>query len=255
MRPLPRPRRPRLAVIGDVHWRPRSDHPLHAVLEHVALQDVDGVLLVGDLVGGPLHHTTRQRPEVVATYLEQAAEALARVAALGRPMLWVPGNHDLPNLSRASRLLDAYASGDVDGGVAELAGLRVAGVGGAGPERFGFCYEWSEDEIRARRIPACDVLLCHTPPRDTPLDVTASGEHVGSVAIRELAEKHAGALVCGHIHESAGALMLGSCLAMNPGGLGAPFGGARVGYLGGVDEALLVDLDQGTWTQLARDDA
>ena len=251
MRAPPRLRRPCLAVLGDIHWRPRPNHPLHAVLDHVAAQEVDGILLVGDLVGGPLHGTTRHRLEIVETYLDLVADALARVEALGRPVLWVPGNHDLPDLGRKGRIF----GGNVDGEVAELAGLRVAGLGGAGPERFGFCYEWSEADVRARRIPACDVLLCHAPPRETPLDRTSGGEHVGSQAVRELAERHVGALVCGHIHESAGALMLGRCLAMNPGGLGSPYGGARVGYLGGVDEALLVDLDADTWRHLSREQA
>lgn len=243
-------RRPRVAVIGDVHWRPDPRHPLHRVLEHVAKQDVDLVLLVGDLVSGPLHQSTLHRPEVLQEYHRRARACLDAVGALGRPVLWVPGNHDLPTLGRGDGL-----EGNVDGAVVEAAGLRVAGIGGAGPQPFGFCYEWSEEQVRALPAPACDLLLCHAPPRDTPLDRTMSGEHVGSAAIRERALAHRGALVCGHIHEAPGLMQLGDCLVMNVGGLGEPHGRAQVGYLGGSDEALLYDLERDRWSALARREA
>lgn len=235
---------PVLAVIGDVHYRPDDpSHPLHAVLAHVAAQDVAGVLLVGDLASSPLRRSSVNNPAVVATYRARVQAALGLVAGLGRPVLWVPGNHDLPDIGRG--LDAALLPGNVDGAVAELAGLRVAGIGGAGPDRFGFCYEWDEDSVRRRAVPDCDVLLCHAPPRDTPLDVTAYGEHVGSAAIRERALQHHGALVCGHIHESPGVFNLGDCLAVNAGGLGHPFGKARVAYLGGARAAVVMDLETG----------
>ena len=34
-------------------------------------------------------------------------------------------------------------------------------------EQLATPYEWDEDEIRKRTVPACDVLLCHCPPIDT----------------------------------------------------------------------------------------
>ncbi len=242
--PLPRPR---IAVIGDVHWKPSPRHPIHAVLRHVREQEADGVLLVGDLVSGPLHRSTRHRPEVVSEYHARARACLEQVATLGLPTLWVPGNHDLPELGRGDGLL-----GNVDGRVAELCGLRVAGIGGAGPALFGFCYEWTEAQVRALTVPDCDILLCHAPPADTPLDRTLDGDHVGSVAIRERALAHRGALVCGHIHESPGVVQLGDCLVLNAGGLGEPHGRARVGWLGGVAEARAVDLERGTASALRR---
>lgn len=233
---------PRLAVIGDIHLRPDDpDHPLGAVLKHIAREGVDGVLLVGDLASGPLRRSTMNNPTVVASYRARVQMAIARVATLGVPVLWVPGNHDLPEIGRGTDA--ATLPGNVDGTVAELAGLRVAGIGGAGPDRFGFCYEWDEDQIRRRVVPDCDVLLCHAPPRDTPLDRTTYGEHVGSQAIRERALAHKGVMVCGHIHESPGVFRLGDCLVVNAGGLGHPFGKAQVGYLGGTEQAVVIDLD------------
>lgn len=217
---MPSTRDVTLAVIGDIHahWR-----KLDYVLARIAEARVDGILLVGDLGSHDLAHTIRRSPERDARYLASIDEVLRRVRSLGVPSLWVPGNHDLPDLA---------GEGNVDRRVAEIAGVRVAGIGGAGPGRFGFAYEWEEDEIRRRDELACDVLLCHAPPARTTLDVIHDSiRHVGSEAIRERAERHDGVLVCGHIHEAPGAEQLARCLCLNVGGLGAPFGRAQVGFV------------------------
>ncbi len=209
-----------LAVVGDVHatWR-----LLDRVLERAVAARADGILLVGDLGSHDLAHVARRTPERDARYLASIELLIAKVEQCGVPYAFVPGNHDLPDLAHAR---------NVDGRVLEVAGLRVAGIGGAGPGRFGFAYEWSENEIRARTLPECDVILSHTPPARTPLDLVDSrDEHVGSEAIRERAMEHDGVLVCGHIHESPGAVQLGRCLCLNAGGLGAPYGRAQIGYV------------------------
>lgn len=226
---------PTLAVIGDVHARFRFLDP---VLARAAEADVDGILLVGDLGSHELGRVSQRTPARDARYLASVEEVLRRARALGRPVAYVPGNHDLPDLA---------VPGNIDGKVVELAGLRVAGIGGAGPDRFGFAYEWTDDELRARvTLPDCDVILAHCPPARTPLDHVPRGDrHVGSEAIRELCERHAGFLVCGHIHESPGACQLGDCLCLNAGGLGRPFGLPQIGFLrreAGVDEVIHEDL-------------
>lgn len=239
-----------LAAIGDVHahWT-----RLGRVVERIAAAEVDGVLLVGDLGSSDLSLRRLRTPERDARYLESVAGVLARVREVGVPVLWVPGNHDLPELA---------GEGNVDRSVAEVAGVRVAGIGGAGPARFGFSYEWGEDEIRARTIPPCDVLLCHAPPVDTPLDPLArNGRHVGSRALREIAERHDGAYVCGHIHESPGAVQIGRCLCLNVGGLGEPFGRAQVGFVrfdprsAGMWEVAHEDLESGEVVTMRRAEA
>jgi Icc-related predicted phosphoesterase len=209
-----------LAVVGDVHahWR-----RLDAVLERISRADADGILLVGDLGAHELAYVRTSGPERDTRYLGTIEELFRRVGELGLPFAWVPGNHDVAELA---------GPGNADGRAVDVAGLRVAGIGGAGPGRFGFPYEWEEDHVRALALPPCDVILSHTPPARTPLDrVHGRGLHVGSEAVRERALAHDGALVCGHIHESPGAVQLGRCLCLNPGGLGAPFGRAQVGFL------------------------
>lgn len=209
-----------LAVIGDVHahWA-----HLERVLERIRAVGVDGILLVGDLGDPVLGRLPLRVPAKKQAYLASLDELWRRIEELGKPYLWVPGNHDL-------RILPGERN--VDGRLAELAGLDVVGIGGAGPARFGFPYEWDERDIRALDLPTCDVLLCHAPPSDCSLDVVHGRDlHVGSAAIRERAEAHTGFLVCGHIHESGGVERLGDCLVLNAGGLGRPWGEAQVGFL------------------------
>lgn len=231
----------RLAVIGDIHA-----HLLHLrrVVSHLTREPIAGVLLVGDLGSSDLERTPQPSAAQRAAYLASVEQVLAVVRTLPVPVLWVPGNHDLPTLQ---------GEGCVDrGAVAAVGGLRVTGIGGAGPEHFGFPYEWTEDDIRARTLPPCDVLLCHAPPARTPLDRLRSGTHVGSEAIRERAEALRGILVCGHIHESPGVTRLGDCLCMNVGGLGRPYGRPQVGFIEGTHSVSHLDLDSGKWLHLIR---
>jgi Icc-related predicted phosphoesterase len=63
-----------------------------------------------------------------------------------------------------------------------------------------------------------DVLLSHTPPRDSQLDKTRTGQHVGSVSVAEFIERAGPALVvCGHIHESRGIDHIGPATIVNCG--------------------------------------
>jgi len=232
---------PRLAVIGDVHTH--FDH-LRRCLAHAQTHEATAILLVGDLAdaGWKLQRTPRRRHR----YRGKVAEVLDLVRATGLPTFYVPGNHDLPSLD---------LPGNIDGTVVELDGLRVGGLGGAGPARFGFAYEWSEESAAQslRELPPCDILLAHCPPARTSLDRIQSGRHVGSEAIRSWVETHAQVMVCGHIHEAASVQPHGGCLCMNVGGLGRPYGRAQLGYIDGRDAVSHVDLDTGTWTTLTRD--
>lgn len=215
-----------LAVIGDIHGELEM---LDRVLELVQRRRVDGILLVGDLGVNALWGLGRADADVrqKMRYEESVDAVFSRVSSLGIPYLWVAGNHDLPEIT---------GEGCVDRQVGEIAGLRVYGVGGAGPQHFGFPYEWEEEEIEELVIPEVDILLCHAPPIRTELDrLHHTGQHVGSEAIRKHAERHKGFLVCGHIHESRGADVINDCLCLNAGSLGAPYAVCLVGFLTRVE--------------------
>ncbi|MCB9778950.1 MAG: metallophosphoesterase family protein [Alphaproteobacteria bacterium] len=226
------PRPPVLAVVGDVHanW-PHLDR----VLDRIDEVDADAVLLVGDL--SCCGHANQRSRATVTRYRKELAGVLQRVRDRGRPFHFVPGNHDLPVLDEPE---------NIDGRVVDVAGLRVLGIGGAGPDILGFAYEWTDAELRARTLPAADIVLCHAPPANTPIDLTIAGQHVGSQALRELAARTHGVMLCGHIHESPGMVRIGDCLCMNVGGLGYPYEAARVGFVQGLDRLVYEDLDAGT---------
>jgi Icc-related predicted phosphoesterase len=76
--------------------------------------------------------------------------------------------------------------------------------------------------------PADTAYMLHSPPRGTACDVIATGEHVGSRAIRSFVETQQPRLVLsGHIHESprvSGAWRdrIGHTTVVNPGQFGGP---------------------------------
>lgn len=201
--------------VGDVH---EAFGHLDAAVRWLAGRDVDALLLTGDFTRGV--PSGRGRPD--ADPLEAVRRGVDRARASGLPAYFVPGNHDLP---------DAPLEGNVDRRRTTVGGVRLYGIGGSGPARMGFPYEWSDDEIGRLEVPDRDLLLTHAPPAGTTLDRTHSGRHVGSRALRRLAAGTRGALVCGHIHESAGTERLGDCLCLNVGALGGVFGRLQAGTL------------------------
>ncbi|WP_024877635.1 metallophosphoesterase family protein [Saccharomonospora piscinae] len=142
-------------------------------------------------------------------------------SALDRPLVFVPGNHD-PDLGGFARrnglvLRAGFPSEwpgpsgglNADGRVVEVAGLRIAGLGGS-PRYNGGPNQWTEREQarrarglvrRARRRPV-DVLLTHTPPRgagDGGDD--ADAPHRGFVCLHDTVRRlRPRWLLHGHVH-------------------------------------------------------
>lgn len=200
----------RLLILGDIHGEQSA---IERVLAQLQPSSFQAVLLVGDLGEDPLDRL-----------LPSAMERIAQVARFGPPVFFVPGNHDLPTL------MDQENATNVDHRVIDLQGLRLRGIGGAGPMHFGFPYEWGEDDLRGRAALPCDLLLSHTPPRNCSLDLCYHGAHAGSEAIRErLRSERPRLLLCGHIHEAAGAELVDGVPCFNVGSLGPPFGAPQYG--------------------------
>ena len=100
------------------------------------------------------------------------------------PVIGVHGNHDEEGDLAAAGIRDLHLERF------ELGGWSFAGFEGS-PFYSGARFEYGEDEARAmaRRLPAADVLVCHSPPagvNDDPADPV----HSGFAALREWVDEH-----------------------------------------------------------------
>lgn len=157
---LDRPRAPntRLAVVADPHvadghegtWKVyhRTADRFAAALRDAAAVDADAVVVPGDL-------TRDGRPEEF-----ERVDAL--LAACDRPLVAVPGNHDVPKATDAHETPPVAAFGDryADGGfpvVREVGGLTVVGVNTAGAA--GRLTETHEGGLTADQLARVDDAL------------------------------------------------------------------------------------------------
>ena len=196
-----------ILVISDIHGRRRL---LNEVLQK---EEPDHVFISGDIT----HFGT----------LKEAEEILRQVvdATTGK-VLFVPGNCDPPQLL-------TYKPGDervinLHGTSHSLDGLTVIGIGGGLVSPFNTLIELTEEEYSiiidnaAKSIKDHEkvIMLSHTPPYNTKLDIVKSGLHVGSKSLRKFIEERKPLLcICGHIHESRGIDKIGSTVMVNPGPL------------------------------------
>lgn len=104
----------------------------------------------------------------------------------------------------------------------KISGFAFIGFGGG---KIGNAGEinYPEEEIFESLEKACKgeekIVLCtHLPPFGTKIDLSGSGIHVGSEAIRKIIEKFSPiAHLCGHCHESIGEEKIGKTLCINAG--------------------------------------
>jgi uncharacterized protein len=218
----------RLLCLADIHGE-------SAGLKDVLLRDAadaDLIVLAGDLthLGGRA----------------EAEEVLAPLRASGIPLVAVAGNMDRDGARGCldEKGINIHGRGIVHGGIGFM------GLGGGTPSPFGTPWEITELEaaaILASGLPGIaqasyKVLVSHAPPRDTKLDRSFAGLHVGSGAVREFLLAGAVDLcICGHIHESAGEDTLGRTHCVNIG----PFKNGSYALIGITGAGALV-----TWRKL-----
>ncbi|MDL1965271.1 MAG: metallophosphoesterase [Candidatus Desulfofervidus auxilii] len=104
--------------------------------------------------------------------------------------------------------------------------LAVFGVGGSTPTPFNTPTEYSEQEISVLLSNAYEeikdaphkILVSHTPPFGTKVDIVGRGDHVGSRVVREfIAKEQPDLCLTGHIHEARNIDKIGKTLILNPG--------------------------------------
>src|SRR5436309_6670960 len=100
-------------------------------------------------------------------------------------MWMLPGNHE--SAADIEGLCARHGFRDLHGQSFELGGWRVAGLGYSNVTPFDTPGEYSEAELARRLAPFAElkphVLICHCPPKDTPLDRIKQGLHGGSASV------------------------------------------------------------------------
>ena len=176
--------------------------------------------------------------------IEDAEKVLSPLAALKLPVLYVSGNCDPPSLiEREIRGVQC-----VHGKCQAIGNLSFLGAGSVPVDRVNPSpLEVSEEEILAaltQGLRQCAssrsvVVVAHSPPLNTKLDIAHFGGHVGSPGLRHFIEENQPSVVfCGHIHEARGIDNIGDTVVANT-------GPARHGYcaIASFDKKVEVQLD------------
>lgn len=174
--------------------------------------EVDLLLIGGDI-------TTGGQPE-------DATAAVRRWQTLAPRLLAVAGNMDSEAIDVQLSLLGVGLNGRGYG----FGDVGVFGVSAAPLSALKTPYELDEDALAAKieagwkdvRDFQLTVFCPHAPPAHTRCDRLPTGEHVGSVAVRQFIERSQPTVVlCGHIHESRGSDRIGRSRIVNPGAAAA----------------------------------
>jgi Icc-related predicted phosphoesterase len=174
----------KLLVFSDIHNDKRA-------LERLMAIEADAYVCAGDLV------SWARGLDAMGEILKPRAE---RIYVL-------PGNHE--SEADIAAFCARFGFTALHGRAVELGGVQVAGLGYSNRTPFDTPGEYSEPEL-SQRLEAFVglrplVLVCHCPPKETPLDRVREGAHFGSPAVREFIEKHGPArFFSGHIHETEG---------------------------------------------------
>ena len=161
--------------IADIHGN-------SVMLERMGpiFQSSDVALLVGDIThfGGSA----------------EAAKVLQPATRNAKKVFAVHGNCDYPGVESylSANSLNIHGKGLV------YEGIGFVGLGGSLITPFQTPCEMTENHIRqfldqgVSRIPSDTpiVLISHQPPLNTKCDRLSTGEHVGSIAVREFIETH-----------------------------------------------------------------
>jgi len=189
-------------AISDVHGNRKAVERLVKVLG----SEFDALLIAGDIT----HFSNA----------ESARKVLEPLLEVGIKIVAVHGNCDGRDVPGLLEELGISAHNKR----IEVRGIGIVGIGGSNITPFHTVWELSEDEIREileGNYRKGDVILSHAPPYGTRADLTRSGLHVGSRALREFIEKKKPPLVItGHIHEARSVDRVGDTLIVNPGPLG-----------------------------------
>lgn len=205
----------RLLIGSDYHCTP---HLLERALDQIP--SCDGYINCGDFCSqaGAKHKASDQgfHPKGKAE-VELLKTFLAQVDRLGKPWIFVPGNHD-PSGSVIEPLAGEYGVIATDTQLISFLGLRTLLVPWTPP-----CgWNWTLTSSRLKEILAnhsqtsADLVITHAPPRGV-LDEKSKWYHRRTPTLRPLVEAiQPRYYLCGHMHHDGGQqLTQGNTLFVN----------------------------------------
>ncbi len=141
--------------------------------------------------------------------VKEVQTAIAHFKTLTKQIFCISGNMDLPQHDKLYEQLGVSLNGK--GLIYNSIGFF--GVSASTHSSLKTPYEISENEITNLLFAGYQqivksktkILVSHAPPFGTKVDITHSGLHVGSMAIRDFIEEtKPDVVICGHIHEARG---------------------------------------------------
>jgi len=193
----------KIISFGDVHEDTNNLIKIKSELENADL-----IIISGDLTN---YHG-----------IVEARKVLESIKKYNKHLLAQYGNLDQPDV-------DGYLTKEginLHGNGYIFEDIGIFGCGGSSPTPFNTPSEISDMDIKRYLtngyIKAKDakwkIMVCHTPPKDTAIDVIRSGLHVGSSVVRDfIVQYKPDVCISGHIHESRGTDKIGDTIVLNAG--------------------------------------
>jgi hypothetical protein len=195
----------KLLVVSDFHGSVEAAHKTAAKTKET---QADAIVVCGDIT----HFGS----------IEDAKKILAPLTACEVPVLFVAGNCD------PSQLAEVQIKGAINlhEQCHKLDTMFFIGLGASPTSRFYSWFEMPEAKIMDALVQTASrcsegsslIVVSHTPPKDTKVDLAFSKIHAGSVSLRAFIEKRKPSIVfSGHIHEAKGVDRIGDTIIVNPG--------------------------------------
>ncbi len=193
----------KIISFGDVH-----EDTSNLIKIKSELENADLIIISGDLTN---YHG-----------IVEAKKVLDSVKKYNKHLLAQYGNLDQPEVDGylTKEGINPHGNGYL------FEDIGIFGCGGSSPTPFNTPSEISETDIKKYLTDGYSkvkdakwkIMVCHTPPKDTAIDVIRSGLHVGSSVVRDfIVQYKPHVCISGHIHESRGKDKIGDTIVLNAG--------------------------------------
>jgi uncharacterized protein len=192
----------KILAVTDIHG---AYEKATKIIKH---EQADIVIIGGDLTN--------------AGSLKEVEAAINLFKPISKKIFAITGNMDLPLHEDFFRSIGISLNGE---------GIVVGDIGFFGVSASPFSPLFTPNEISEESIlivlekgydkiktARTKIMISHSPPYGSKVDILHSGIHVGSTAVREFIEcQQPDVVICGHIHEARGQEILGKTKIVNCG--------------------------------------